>query len=444
MWVFSSVEVHWSFRISCCVTGVFFLPCFSFIFLLVVFFHVFLNVFQCSACFCGFFVVFVVILSNAFLLWLFWGSTFMCAVTIERSLNRLCVRCTQTRLHEIKTREESDILVDTWLKFHQRYPPVLPMSVDVLAEVADLAQVDCTHVNDMNWENLYRAVVCHIANLPDDTNVIASRPRGDTMCVSLLHRWAGCPGWHAPDACDRLWHPEFIEALLNNTPTWFWVPRLVICRQHQRALGLQRRQGEGVLTCTDPNCTRSHAPDWHRAELLSFHWLVKHHRLAGLGVGYALDGSLLHISQRQARRILADMPYVDEDFYHSFRWHKPIPAPRPYGDMIVTATSRRANLNEQPRRRDTTPRRATTSRRSPSRPRHGSPRPRPQQDHPVGMPPRKAPPVPPPVAEPYDVTRDPWAAPTPYPDNTPAPVPARPNPPELPAVITAAVTPRRI
>ena len=312
------------------------------------------------------------------------------------------------------------------------------MSVDVLAEVADLAQVDCTHVNDMNWENVYRAVVCHIANLPDDIHVIASHPRGDTMCVAMLHRWAGCPGWHAPDACDRLWHPEFIEVILNETPTWFWVPRLVICRQHQRALGLQRRQGDGVLTCTDPNCTRAHAPDWHRAELLSFHWLVKHHRMAGLG-----DGSLLHMSQRQARRILADMPYVDEEFYHSFRWHKPIPAPRPYGDMIVTATSRRANLNEQPRRRDTTPRRPHTPRRSPSRPRHGSPRPRPHQDHPVGMPPRKAPPVAPPVAEPYDVTRDPWATPTPYPESTPAPAPTRPNPPELPTVITPAVTPRR-
>ena len=333
--------------------------------------------------------------------------------------------------------------VDTWLKLHKRYPPVLTMSVDVLAEVADLAQVDCTHVNDMNWENVYRAVVCHIANLPDDIHVIASHPRGDTMCVAMLHRWAGCPSWHAPDACDRLWHAEFIEVILNETPTWFWVPRLVICRQHQRALGLQRRQGDGVLTCTDPNCTRAHAPDWHRAELLAFHWLVKHHRLAGLGVGYALDGSLVHMSQRQARRILADMPYVDEEFYHSFRWHKPIPAPRPYGDMIVTATSRRANLNEQPRRRDTTPRRANTPRRSPSRPRHGSPRPRPHQDHPASTPPRKAPPVAPPVAEPYDVTRDPWATPTPYPESTPAPAPTRPNPPELPTVITPAVTPRR-
>ena len=209
-----------------------------------------------------------------------------------------------------------------------KVPKFLPMSADVLAEVADLAQVDCPHVNDMNWENLYRAVVCHIDHLPDDTNVIASRPKGGTMCIHLLHRWAGCPGWHAPDACDRLWHPEFLQVLLHDEPAWIWVPRLVVCRQRQRALGLPHRQGEGVLTCTDPNCTRSHAPDWHRAELYAFHWLVKHNRLSGLGVGYALDGSLLHIGQRQARRILADMPYVDEEYYHCYRWHKPIPAPR--------------------------------------------------------------------------------------------------------------------
>ena len=45
----------------------------------------------------------------------------MCAVTIERSLNRLRVRCTLTHcdsLHEVETLEDSDILVDTWLKFH--------------------------------------------------------------------------------------------------------------------------------------------------------------------------------------------------------------------------------------------------------------------------------------------------------------------------------------
>ena len=86
------------------------------------------------------------------------------------------------------------------------------------------------------------------------------------------------------------------------------------------------------------------------AELYAFHWLVKHNRMQGLGAGFALDGSLIHMSHTRAKQILADMPYVDEDFYHQYRWYKPIPAPRAYGDMIVTATSRWANLNEQPRR----------------------------------------------------------------------------------------------
>ena len=160
------------------------------------------------------------------------------------------------------------------------------------------------------------------------------------MPTPLIHRWAGCPGWQAPDACNCLWRPEFLQVLIRDEPTWLWVPRLIVCRQHQRALGLSTRHSEGALTCTDPNCTRSHAPDWHRAELYAFDWLVKHQRLSGLGVGYAFDGSILHIGQRKAKQILADMPYVDEDYYHQFRWHRPIPAPKPYGDMIVTATSR--------------------------------------------------------------------------------------------------------
>ncbi len=113
------------------------------------------------------------------------------------------------------------------------------------------------------------------------------------------------------------------------------------------------------------------------------------------------------------------MPYLDEDFYHQFRWYKPIPVPRAYGDMIVTATSRRANLNEQPRKRYTTPRRATTPRRSSSRMRYGSP-------------------VPPPHQQSYDEHNDPWAAPTP---EAAKPVPHarhKAAPPELRTTVTPA------
>lgn len=105
--------------------------------------------------------------------------------------------------------------------------------------------------------------------------------------------------------------------------------------------------------------------------------------------------------------ILADTPFVDED----------IPQPRAYGDMVVTATSRRANHNEQPKKRDTTPRRGNTPRRAPSRRRHASPRPAPASASTSAGPPRvfapfQQPPVPPPTTT-YDSVNDAWAEPTP-------------------------------
>ena len=58
--------------------------------------------------------------------------------------------------------------------------------------------------------------------------------------------------------------------------TQVWIPRLIICRQHQRSLGIGNHHTQGPLTSTDPNYRRPHAPDWYRAELLAFHWLVKY------------------------------------------------------------------------------------------------------------------------------------------------------------------------
>ncbi len=170
------------------------------------------------------------------------------------------------------------------------------MSRDHPAEVADLAQVRSEHVNDLNWENLCRAVVCHLAGLPAETAVIIPRVRPTDVCHNLLVRYSGCDGWRKEDACEHMWHPEFIQILVQDKPTWVWVLRLIVCRQHQRALGINPRHNQGQLTCTDPNCTRPHAPDWYRAELLAFHWLVKHNCMQGLEVGFASDGSLIHMS----------------------------------------------------------------------------------------------------------------------------------------------------
>ena len=121
------------------------------------------------------------------------------------------------------------------------------MSHDLLAEVASLAQVHSEHVNDLNWENLYRAVVCHLAGLPSETAVIIPRARHDQVCPDILMRYAGCTGWHRADACDNLWHPECLQILIQDTPTWVWMPRLIVCRQHQHALGIHPRHNQALL-----------------------------------------------------------------------------------------------------------------------------------------------------------------------------------------------------
>lgn len=110
-------------------------------------------------------------------------------------------------------------------------------------------------------------------------------------------------------------------------------------------------------------CVRPHAPNWLYAELMAFRWYVQHEVYTGLGTGFTLDGDLIAMSYRTANLTLATMPYIDEEFYHQYRWHSPIPQPEAYGQMLVTATSYPANLNEPPRRRGTTPRRHTSPRR---------------------------------------------------------------------------------
>ena len=152
-------------------------------------------------------------------------------------------------------------------------------------QLRDLAQTHLEHIQDFRWSDLRRAVVLHLGS-----------------------------------TCAATWHPEFVQVLEDGVSKWIWIPRQIICRTHQRALGL--RHPDGRFTCTDPNCLRPHAPNWH----------------------------LIAVSLRTAHLTLATMPYVDEEYYHQYRWHSPIPQPEAYGQMMVTATSRRANLNEQPRR----------------------------------------------------------------------------------------------
>ena len=238
-------------------------------------------------------------------------------------------------------------------------------------ELSELAQTHLELIQDIQWHDLRRAVVMHLESLGEQDTLLIPRVNTRLMCHHVINQ-KPCPKWSDGTPCGATWHPEFLQILEDGQPKWIWLPRQSICRTDQRARGVRHQQGQ--LSCTDPNCLRSHATHWLYAELWAFRWWVKHEYNTGLATGYTLDGALIGMSARTANLTLATMPYVDEAYYHRFRWHAPIPQPETYGDMIVTAPSRRSNLynlyNEQPRRgRASTPRRHHTPRRHVTPPR---------------------------------------------------------------------------
>eukprot|EP00434_Breviolum_minutum_P040850 symbB.v1.2.036319.t2/scaffold5101.1/size33394/1 len=241
--------------------------------------------------------------------------------------------------------------------------------MNMARELHELAQTDLDLIQDIQWNDLRRAVVIHLESLEEHDHVISHRIPTRKMCHHVINQ-KPCPKWTHGTHCEGTWHPEFLQILEDGHPKWIWMPRQTICRTDQRSKGTRHQQGS--LSCTDPNCIRAHASNWLYAELWAFRWWVKHEFNTGLATGYTLDGDLIAMSTRTANLTLATMPYVDETYYHKFRWFAPIPQPEAHGDMMVTAPSRRANnLNEQPRRgRASTPRRNQTPRRpvTPSRP----------------------------------------------------------------------------
>ena len=235
-------------------------------------------------------------------------------------------------------------------------------------ELRELAQTHLDLIPDIQWHDLRRAVVIHLESLEEHDTLIVPRVATRQECHHIINQ-KPCPKWTDGTACGATWHPEFLQILEDGQPKWIWMPRQAICRSDQRSRGVRHQQGQ--LSCTDPNCLRSHAPNWLYAELWAFRWWVQHEFNTGLATGYTLNGDLIGMSTRTANLTLAIMPYVDEAYYHKFRWYAPIPQPETYGDMIVTAPSRRANLhNEQPRRgRVSTPRRHNTPKRHVTPPR---------------------------------------------------------------------------
>jgi len=60
--------------------------------------------------------------------------------------------------------------------------------------------------------------------------------------------------------------------------------------------------------------------------------VVTHNLGTGLGLGYTLDCAMRTVSKSHAGRTLADMPFIGEEYYHQFKWHKAIPQPTVWPD----------------------------------------------------------------------------------------------------------------
>ena len=140
-------------------------------------------------------------------------------------------------------------------------------------ELHDLAQTDLDLIQDIQWNDLRRAVVIHLESMEEHDQVIFPRIPTRQMCHHVINQ-KPCPKWTDGTPCGATWHPEFLQILEDGHPKWIWMPRQTICRSDQRSKGIRHQQG--LLSCTDPNCLRAHAPNWLYAELWAFRWWVKH------------------------------------------------------------------------------------------------------------------------------------------------------------------------
>ena len=168
---------------------------------------------------------------------------------------------------------------------------------------------------------------------------------GEHACPRHASPRTAAKPWSMPShlAWQTLLHMGTWHSLL--CPVAPWVPASFGRWSLKVDLG-NHLQNPPALPWQSQLCVRPHAPNWLYAELMAFRWYVQHEVYTGLGTGFTLDGDLIAMSYRTANLTLATMPYIDEEFYHQYRWHSPIPQPEAYGQMLVTATSYPANLNE--------------------------------------------------------------------------------------------------
>ena len=212
----------------------------------------------------------------------------------------------------------------------------------------DLADVQLeAYDTEIEHLHLIRAIRAHIAALPDQPGPLTLLEY-TAICPGLI-RMLACQRWqHDPThQCPGVLHPEF----LYHDGRISWMPRMVLCRQHQRHLGY----GE---TCpTQHQCWLFHGSDWGSTERLAWRELVRFHLTSGLGLVYHADADhnghrgYRTITKSEAFHCLCHQPWVRDSKFH---WNRDLPVPLTYSDQTSALSVWPAR---RPARRSTTPNR---------------------------------------------------------------------------------------
>ena len=109
--------------------------------------------------------------------------------------------------------------------------------MNMARELHELAQTNLDLIQDIQWNDLRRAVVIHLESMEEHDQVISHRIPTRQMCHHVINQ-KPCPKWTHGTHCEGTWHPEFLQILEDGHPKWIWMPRQTICRTDQRSKGV--------------------------------------------------------------------------------------------------------------------------------------------------------------------------------------------------------------
>ena len=101
--------------------------------------------------------------------------------------------------------------------------------MNMARELHELAQTNLDLIQDIQWNDLRRAVVIHLESMEEHDQVISHRIPTRQMCHHVINQ-KPCPKWTHGTHCEGTWHPEFLQILEDGHPKWIWMPRQTICR----------------------------------------------------------------------------------------------------------------------------------------------------------------------------------------------------------------------